>query len=159
MEKISRTQKKKKAQTLQKLGERLVALTDDQIANLDLMPELEEAVLMVRQMTRHEARRRQMQYIGRLMREIDPGDVEKALDQLQSQKDQERRKFKLVEQWRDELVAGNQARVSWLILQYPDMDRKQLVQMVNQAIGAKNSPKARRASRLLFRFLAEFAAI
>lgn len=154
MEKISRTQKKKNALALQKLGERLIALTEEQMNDLDLIPELKEAVLMARQMTKHEARRRQMQYVGRLMREVDPEVIENALADIQAQKDQERRRFKLIEQWRDELVAGSDDRASWLISQHPDINRQKLVRLVNQARDAKNTPKGRQAGRRLFRFLA-----
>lgn len=154
MEQVSRTQKKKKAQALQLLGERLVALTDAQIDTLDLMPELNEALKMARQMTKHGARRRQMQYIGRLMREIDPDGVQDALGRIQSQANHDKRQFKLIEQWRDELVAGSPTRASWLVEQYPDMDAEQLFQLVKQAGAEKNTPKARKTSRLLFRFIA-----
>lgn len=153
MERISRTQKKKKAEALQRLGERLVALTDAQIDALDLMPELVEALKMARQMHQHGARRRQMQYIGRLMREIDPDGVADALGRIQSQEDHDKRRFKLVEQWRDELVAGSQTRASWLVEQYPGINSEQLYQLVKQARTEKNTPKARKAARLLFRFL------
>lgn len=159
MEQVSRTQKKKKAEALQRLGERLVALTDAQMDALDLIPELIEALKMARQMNKHGARRRQMQYIGRLMREIDPDGLEKALGSIQSQADHDKRRFKLIEQWCDELVAGSPTRASWLVKQYPDMDGDQLNQLVKQAVAEKHTSKARKTGRMLFRFLSRSAQI
>ncbi len=75
---------KKKAQALQRLGERLVALNEEQVKALVLPDELKTAVVLVHQMKSHEARRRQLQYIGRLMREIDALVVEAAFAKLQS---------------------------------------------------------------------------
>jgi ribosome-associated protein len=154
MEEISRTQKKKNAQTLQKLGEQLLGLSEEKVATLNLDPELEEALSMARHMTKHEARRRQLQYIGRLMRGIDPARVEEAFQRVHSQEDHKARAFKLVEQWRDELVAGNDERRQWLTVQFPDMDIQQLTKLVQHAQVANNTPKARQESRQLFRFLA-----
>ena len=70
--KPSKTLRKREMQELQELGERLVALPDAELARLEALPEtLRGAVAEARRITRHEARRRQMQYIGRLMRAID----------------------------------------------------------------------------------------
>lgn len=159
MEKISRTQKKRQAEALQKLGEQLIGLSEDQTATLNLPPELLEAVSMARRMTKHEARRRQLQYIGRLMREIDPETVNNALQKLGSQEELDRRKFKRVEQWRDELVAGSDERSQWLISQYPELDNRQLAHLVHNARNAQNTPKARTSNRQLFRFLAKSITI
>ncbi len=81
---------KKKAQALQRLGERLVALNEKQVKALVLPDELKEAVALVHEMKSHEARRRQLQYIGRLMREIDALAVEAAIAKLQSRENRER---------------------------------------------------------------------
>ena len=135
MEKLSRTQKKKAAQALQKMGEQLVHLSDAQFDALSLPQELLEAVAMARKITSHEARRRQLQYIGRLMREMDPDEVEQALDKMTSGEEEKKRQFKLVERWRDELVAGDEDRMAWLMKQYPEIDRMELNRLVVNARG------------------------
>ena len=71
-EKPSKTQRKRAMHELQALGRRLVELNSEQLAAVALPEDLREAVEQARRITRHEARRRQLQYIGRLMRAVDP---------------------------------------------------------------------------------------
>lgn len=67
----SKTQRKREVEALQALGAGLVKLTKKQLAGLELPLELLKAVQAAQQMPQHEARRRQLQYIGRVMREVD----------------------------------------------------------------------------------------
>ncbi len=75
----SKSQRKREALALQALGETLVGLKPPQLGKLPLPDELREAVLAARQMPQRGARKRQLQYIGRLMREIDPEPIRAAL--------------------------------------------------------------------------------
>ena len=79
---ISKTRKKKEAHGLQQLGEQLVALNPGQLEAMDLPEELLEAVQAAQKIKRHGARRRQMQYIGALMRQVDPQPIESALQRI-----------------------------------------------------------------------------
>lgn len=153
MEKLSRTQKKKAAQALQKMGEQLVLLSDAQFDALSLPAELLEAVALARKITSHEAKRRQLQYIGRLMREMDPAEIENALEKLTSGEAEKKRQFKLVERWRDELVEGNEDRKSWLTEKYPDIDARELDHLVTKAREKQAGSHAKKARRQLFRYL------
>jgi ribosome-associated protein len=153
MDRTSRTKKKRAAQALQKLGEQLVHLSDAQFSAVELPEELLKAVAMARHIKSHEAHRRQLQYIGRLMRDIDSGMIEAAIDNITSGETEKKRRFKLVEQWRDELVGGDDTRFAWLIETFPEIDPDELNQLVNKA-RENHSPKApKRAGRLLFRYL------
>jgi len=78
----SRTQKKNEDRALQRLGEQLVTLPSRQLASIDLPDELLTAVEFARTIKSHGARRRQMQYIGALMRHIDPQPIETALERI-----------------------------------------------------------------------------
>jgi len=75
----SKSQRKREALALQELGETLVTLKPAQLDKIPLPEELREAVLAARQINQHGARKRQLQYIGRLMREIDPEPIRTAL--------------------------------------------------------------------------------
>ena len=68
---ISKSQRKREMTALQELGEALVKLSPDQLARVDMPENLRDAVMECRRFTKHEARRRQMQYIGRIMRDLD----------------------------------------------------------------------------------------
>jgi len=82
----SRTRKKKEDRALQRLGEQLVTLPSGRLESLELPEELLEAVEFARKIKSRGARRRQIQYIGVLMRHIDPQPIRAALDHLLSQK-------------------------------------------------------------------------
>lgn len=152
MERISRTQKKKNAERLQKLGERLIDFDDTVLDAVGVSEELREAVVQARGIKQHEARRRQLQYIGRLMREAgeDPSEIRSAIERAVESDGDERRKFKQVETWRNELLAGRRSRYDWLLKNYPQADTAHLRRLIRNA-GAGE----KRAARTLFRYLRE----
>src|ERR687895_594784 len=69
----SKTQRKREMHELQALGAELTELNDEQLSSMHLPEHLMDAVLDARRMSKHEARRRQLQFIGKLMRTVDPG--------------------------------------------------------------------------------------
>ena len=81
----SRTRKKNEDRALQRLGEQLVALPSGQLECMELPDELLTAIEFARKIQKHGARRRQIQYIGALMRHIDPQPIETALDRIRSE--------------------------------------------------------------------------
>ena len=155
MDQISRTKKKKAAEKLQKIGEELVRLEDAQLDELDLPPELRDAVSEARAFSSHGAYRRQLQYIGRLMRNCDSASIQQALENLAAGNDARSRRFKIVTRWRDELVSGNPDCLDRLLADYPDMDRLHLVQLVDCARGVSTRINAKAAARKLFRYLVD----
>lgn len=80
----SRTQKKKEDRALQKLGEQLVALPPGKLENMGLSDELLEAITLAHKIKSHGARRRQIQYIGALMRHVDPQPIEAELSRIRN---------------------------------------------------------------------------
>jgi ribosome-associated protein len=152
--KPSRTQKKKAAEALQEIGTQLISLSQAQLDELELPPEMVEAVADARKMNSHGARRRQLQYIGSLMRQIDATQLKQDLDRLTSHSHQEARSFKLAEQWRDELISGKQDRLAWLVAQFP-VDKELLVRLIEDA--GKSQMERRKAGRALFRYLRRIA--
>jgi ribosome-associated protein len=101
-EKPSRTQKKKRADALQRLGMQLLSLTKTQLNDLQLPPEMVEAVLDAKKMSTRGALRRQKQYIGSLMRQTDAVRLQQELDRLTLQSRHAGRSTKPAEQGRDE---------------------------------------------------------
>ncbi len=155
MEEKSRTQKKKEAEALQVLGEKLVELTDAQLKNIEMPLELMEAVLFAKTTTKHGARKRQMQFIGTLMREIDSDTIREGLAQISLKNRQQTVVHKNIEKQRDELIAGDHVQIEKLIEKHPEADRQKLKQLVRNAKKeiSKNLPP--KSSRLLFRYLKE----
>ncbi len=81
-ERPSRTQKKKAAQNLQKIGEILVTMPASEIDKLELDKELKDAILMTKNISKHGAKKRQMQYIGVLMRELDTNSLTSIMEKI-----------------------------------------------------------------------------
>ncbi|MBF0235278.1 MAG: DUF615 domain-containing protein [Desulfamplus sp.] len=81
-EQPSRTRKKKAAQQLQKLGEFLVEMAESEVERLDIPTELKRALSTARSLTKHGAKKRQFQYIGTLMREIDTEPLADVIEKM-----------------------------------------------------------------------------
>lgn len=153
IERKSKSQVKREMLALQALGSRLVELGADQIKKIDMPMELREALLFAKTVNKGEARRRQLQYIGVLMREADPEPIQKALDLIGRGQVQDMESFKEVERWRDELAAGNDAIMDEILGRFPGADRQKLHQLVLNARKEREIDKPPRATRALFRFL------
>jgi ribosome-associated protein len=149
----SRTRLKKEAIARQKMGEKLVLLSDDQLNRMNLPAALLEAIQSVRTITSHGARRRQMQYVGVLMRRVDAKPIEQALTAIDQGDYQRAKAFHRIEAWRDQLVGGNDEVIHEIINLYPDADRQRLWQLVRSARKAVQNNAPRKSARHLFRYL------
>ncbi len=149
----SKTQRKNEAEALQKLGEKLVKLSNQQLGDIDMPVEIREAVEVARTLKSHGARRRQMQYIGNLMRKIDPESIQEAISDIEEGGYRKAQAFKETEKWRDELIAGNKELMKEILDTYPAADRQQLSQLIRNAIKEKEKNKPPKSSRVLFRYL------
>lgn len=111
-EKPSKTQRKKAMHALQDLGEQLVVLGREQIAQVPLSDELRDAVIEAKRISAHEGRRRQLQYVGRLMRKATPAQVEAIRAKLEGWHGQSREEVMLhrgAERWRERLLEDDAA--------------------------------------------------
>lgn len=105
----SKSVRKKEQLALQALGERLVELSDEQLAAIPLDESLREAVLDARSIRARGALRRQRQLIGKLMRQVDPEPIRAALEQLLRRERQDKALFRRAESWRDRLLTEGRA--------------------------------------------------
>ena len=108
-ERPSKTQRKKEVEALQALGERLVDLNADQLAKVPLPASLRDAVLEAKRIRSREGRRRQLQYIGKLMREIDPAPIRDQLERWDGQSREATAAHHRVERWRLRLLEDDEA--------------------------------------------------
>ena len=132
---MSKTDLKKYSDRLQELGESLLTLRADLMKRLDLSEKLVDAVNDAKKITNFEGRRRQMQYIGKLMRGVSEAtlaEVEAALDEQNKGSAKGTLSLHLAEQWRDQLIANDDALTRWLE-QAPDTDVQQLRALIRQA--------------------------
>lgn len=131
----TRTDLKRESDELQKLGEELLTLRTDLMTRIDLPDKLIEAVAEAKRITNFEGKRRQMQFIGKLMRKLTPEvleDVRKALVEQHTPSIQETMVLHQSEVWRDRLIAEDDAIGQWLTLS-PATDSQQLRSLVRQA--------------------------
>ncbi len=152
----SKSEVKRRMLALQALGESLVALNDKELARIPVDdPRLQQAIREARQIRSNSARRRHLQYIGKLMRDIDPAPIEQALDNLHQQHRQATRDFRQLEELRDEVLRSGTGGVEKVVAQWPAADRQQLRQLVLQHQREKKTGKPPAAARRLFRYLRE----
>lgn len=128
----SKTQLKAEADEKQALGEALLTLRADLMARLDLPEKLIDAIAQAKKITNFEGRRRQMQFIGKLMRPLDTEPIRAAIDEQKNGSAQLTLALHLAEQWRDKLIASDDALGDWLA-EHPDTDAQQLRALVRQA--------------------------
>ena len=128
----SKTQLKAEADEKQALGEALLTLRADLMARLDLPDKLLDAIAQAKKITNFEGRRRQMQFIGKLMRPLDADPIREAINEQLNGSAQLTLALHLAEQWRDKLVVDDEALSAWLT-EYPSTDAQQLRAMIRQA--------------------------
>src|SRR5262245_40632367 len=124
-EETSKSARKREAQRLKRLGQQLAELNDEQRAALPLPANLANALADYRQITSNEAKRRQAQYLGRLLRSIDVADIEQALSNLTRSSGHARFEHHEAERWRERLIAQDDALLDY-VKRYPGTNRQQL---------------------------------
>ncbi len=128
----SKTQLKAEADEKQALGEALLTLRADLMARLDLPEKLLQAIADAKKITNFEGRRRQIQFIGKLMRPLDDEPIRAAVDEQANGSAQLTLQLHLAEQWRDKLIASDDSLGNWLNT-YPATDAQQLRALIRQA--------------------------
>ena len=149
---VSKTQRKKEMHSLQALGVELVALADSQLAKLGLPEDLAAAVREAKRITAHEGKRRQLQYIGRLMREVDAEPIRARLAALVGHSAQEAARHRRLEALRERLLADDAALTEY-VASHAGADSQALRTLIRNARREQKEGRPPRASRELFRVL------
>lgn len=149
---VSKTEMKEDMEALQKLGEELVGLKPSSLEKFPLEDELREAIANA-QRFKNEAKRRQLQYIGKLMRQIDPEPIQAELDRLRNKHSQATAELHKLEEMRDRIITEIDPAIEEVMDQHPEADRQRLRQLARQAQKEKGSNKPPKASREIFQIL------
>ena len=149
---VSKTQRKKEMHELQALGVALVELPESQLAAMQIADELREAVLEAKRTKSHEGKRRQLQYVGRLMREVDPAPLRAQLDALTGHSAQEAARHRRLEALREKLLADDQALTAY-VSAHAGADLQALRTLIRNARREQKEGRPPRAYRELFRLL------
>lgn len=150
---LSKTQRKNDMLELQKLGEKLIKLSLTQLEKIELPETLRNAILLAHTLKSHESIRRHLQYIGKIMRNVDATDIRHAIMQVEFTNEQRTAEFHLVEEWREKLIVGKDAALHEFIQTYPETDRQQLRQLVRKAMQDRANEKNTGGEKALFRYL------
>ncbi len=151
----SRTKKKEHVEELQKLGAGLVGIPSAQLDALALPDELLKAVREAQGIRSHEAKRRQLQYIGKIMRKVDPEPVRSALAALAGKSAASRALQMRLENWRERLIGDDEALTAFAG-ERPGADLQALRTQIRNARREIAENKPPRAQRELFRLIREF---
>lgn len=151
---ISKSEIKREMHELQELGEQLVQLNDRILDSIELEPILRDAVDNAKRF-KGVAKNRQLQYIGKVMRKIDPEPVKLALDKINHRKKETNAEFHKLETLRDELIKGDNSLLEETLSIHPTLERQRMRQLIRQANKELKQKKSPRASREIFKYLRE----
>lgn len=154
---ISKSEIKRQMTALQKLGEELVALPASKLYQLDLPETLRDAVNQAKRITAHGGLRRQMQYIGRLMRITDAQPIVEQLNAWRGDSAEVIAEFHRMENWRTRLLADDAALTEFVDI-YPQADAQQLRTLVRNARREAAAAQAPKSSRALFKLIRELVS-
>ena len=152
---VSKTQAKKASHDLQDLGEAVVALPAERLKDLALDEGLMYAIEQFKKTKTHEGRRRQMQYIGKLMLRTDPEPMQEAVAAMNLGQAKDALTLHQAERWRAELLADDTALTAWMQA-HPQTDLQQLRSLVRSArkdAAAVPEKRSGKAVRDLFKFI------
>lgn len=148
----SKSQKKRDMDALQALGQELAALSAERLKKLPMPENLLAAILEWQRFSKHEARRRQMQYIGRLMRDVDPQPLQEALDAIKGVSAAENARMHRLERLRERLLEDEQV-LGEIADEYPGANLQRLRQLRRNALKEAEQARPPRSFRELFREL------
>ena len=149
---VSKSQLKREMEAVQAIGERLITLKPEQLQQLDLPDTLRDAVELAKRITSHGALRRQKQYIGKLMRNIEIEPIEAKCAEWERGNRAQTAKLHQLERWRERLLADDKA-LGELIEAYPQADVQHLRTLMRNAKKEQAANKPPKSSRELFKVL------
>ena len=149
----SKSQVKRELHALVDLGERLTTLKPDLLNKMPLTDALRRALVDASKHTAHIARKRHIQFIGKLMRDQPIDEILAMLDQVDASSRQYNERFHGLERWRDRLIEGDDDVLEKFVIEFPEADRQHLRSIVRQAKHELAHNKAPASSRKLFKYI------
>ena len=154
---ISKSQLKRDSQALQDMGGQLVEMPEGQLSKFNLPENLKDAIYEARRLKNREGKRRQLQYIGKLMRTADISFIQETLDKMNHQSQTYRQHFQQLEDWRERIINEGTSAIEALIEKYPQADRQQLRNLQRQASRELAQKKSPTTGRKIFAYLRELS--
>ncbi len=149
----SKTQIKREMKALQEMGAKILSLNAEQIKQLPLSDEMLSAIDESRRIRSHEAQRRHLQYVGKIMRREDTEAIAEKIALFDTTSEAYNRQFHMLEHWRDRLIAEGDDALNALIAEKPETDRQMMRQLIRTAQKELKNGKPPAAARKIFRSL------
>ena len=156
---ISRSQRRRDALEVKSLAARLIELAPSRLARLPLDDALRLAVAEARSIRSNVARKRQLQFVAKLLRRIDPEPVRQALEAVEDDARHITARQHRAEAWRDRLLDGGDAALGELLQKRRDADAQAIRQLIRTARAESTRGKPPAAARALFRLLRDMDAV
>jgi ribosome-associated protein len=150
---VSKSQVKRECLDLQELGEAMSKLEPSALDKIPLDDKIRDAVIAIRKMKKGGALKRQIQYVGKLLRNTDHEPIREAYDKIVNHYREDVKQFHKLENWRDRLVAEGDKALGDLLTEMPQLDRQHLRQLIRQANKEKQNNKPSKSSREIFKYL------
>lgn len=151
----NKTQIKRECDHLLDMGDVILSLKLEEIDSLELPSDLEAAIHTALKIKSRSGLKRQRQYIGKLLRNIDSEAIELQIKKIQHRHDTNTAQFKRLERWRDDLIANDKKALDEIIARFPEIDRQHMNQLIRSAHQEHKQDKPPAASRKLFKYLRE----
>jgi ribosome-associated protein len=149
----SRSQLKRDSQELRDMGAQLVQMPNAHLDKIAMDSTLLGAIKEARRLKSNDARRRQIQYIGKLMRNMDLTEIRHSVEKLNHQSQTFRQHFAMLEQWRDRLIDEGNDAIEEFLTAFPNADRQQIRNLSRQA----GREKTGSAKTKLFKYLKQIS--
>lgn len=150
---ISKSQRKRDANAAQQLGKDILGLSPDAQNSIELPENLSKALDDARRIKKNSALKRQLQYIGKLMRHIDLEPIREQYLKLTNHYDKDIKALHHLEKWRDRLLAEGDKALEELINEAPNTDRQHLRQLIRQSAKETKLKKPPKSAREIFKYL------
>jgi ribosome-associated protein len=143
----SKSQLKRESLALQELGKELVEMPEGKLQEFNLPETLKNAIYEARKLTNGEAKRRHLQYIGKLMRVNDISEIQKTISKINQKSLAYRQRLKQINQWQEQIISQGAMAINDFVDRYPDADRQKLSNLkrqINREVALKKTPSAKK---------------
>lgn len=152
---VSKTELKKDCKKIQALGKKISELSLEEISSFNFPEIISKAIKDCKSIKSNVAKKRQIQYLGKLLREIDLSEAYLRMDQIKNNSQLEIRNNKKAEAWRNRLIQDKNA-LTELIRLFPDIDRQKIRQLIQNAIKEMKSSSPPKYYRQLYKYIKEY---
>jgi len=152
---VSKTQRKKACDEVLELGEKMIALNHEELAQINMDDELRSAIEEAQRIKSNSALKRQKHFIAKVMRGLDDETLAAQVERILHKDDIYNADFKRMEKWRDSIIENGDRGINDFLEAYPQADRSHLRQLVRNAAKEKKNNKPPAAYRQIFKYIRE----